>query len=468
MSQKLILPINKCVLTASMKTAAYKNKYGYEHYGADMVSSAGDRILWASGNGTVVATGNDNVVGNVVAVMYPDAVNHRTGEFEDIVLRYFHLQSIEVKTGQTVTKDTKLGIYGNTGMMQMANHLHLEADTDTEHPVYSPTVLSSSFLKGRSVGANDITMTSPLDWLHTKADAPDYQQYTTVADEFIDNKDKTIPAYSGKNASDDGRDKIDGIDVSEHNGIVDFAKVAASGIKFVFIRLGWAGWDGAIEENNGLDSKFHDNIKAAIAAGMHVGVYVYSYCKTEEAAKIAALETMKLVEPYSLEYPIAFDIEDTSDSGTRYDKMSKADNTAIAKAFLSTIKEANYSAILYTYTSFAENFLDMSALKDWDLWIAQYAGKVTYKGDYSIWQYKGDAPGFIGSCEGVSGSCDLNYSYKDYAEIIKSSGLNEPLITANDCNCASEVDVLQKRIKELEEQVAGLSNKLAQIHQLSS
>ncbi len=149
MAQKLVLPVNKVKLTASMKTAAYKTKFGFEHYGADMISTAGDRTLWASGNGTVVAAGNDSVVGNVVAVLYPAAVNHRSGQAQDVVLRYFHLAGIAVTAGQTVTKDTKLGQYGNTGSMSMAAHLHLEADTDAAHPLYSPTVLSSSLLQER-------------------------------------------------------------------------------------------------------------------------------------------------------------------------------------------------------------------------------------------------------------------------------------------------------------------------------
>jgi len=204
MAQKLILPINKCRLTASWKTAAYRVRFGFEHYGADMVSTAGDRILWASGNGTVVAAGWDNVVGNAVAVSYPGALNHRTGKVNGLILRYFHLESIAVKVGQAINKDTRLGFYGKTGSMDMANHLHLEADTDTQHPLYSPTVNSSNFLKGRALGANDKTMTSPLDWLHCKTNAPDYQAYSTANDAFIAPGDKAIPNITGP-LIDDGR-----------------------------------------------------------------------------------------------------------------------------------------------------------------------------------------------------------------------------------------------------------------------
>ena len=209
MTQKLILPINKCRLTASWKTVAYKIKFHFEHYGADMAGTARDRTVFASGSGTVVAAGRDKVVGNVVAVVYPGALNRRTGKVQDLVLRYFHLESIAVKAGQPVGKDTRLGLYGNTGLMKMAYHLHLEADTDIRRPLYSPTVNNSNFLKGRAAGANDRTMSSPLDWLHCKTDAPDFQAYSTTNDAYIAQADKTIPNVTGTLIDKSGASEIE-------------------------------------------------------------------------------------------------------------------------------------------------------------------------------------------------------------------------------------------------------------------
>lgn len=192
-AQKLILPINKAKLTASWKTTAYKNKFGYVHYGCDIVSTLYQRTVYASGDGVVVGCGLDNVVGNVVAVKYTGAVNHVSDKVQDIVIRYFHLASISVKPGQKVNKDVVLGQYGNTGMLVMSPHLHIEADTDTGYPLYSPTVYSSNYLKGRAVGANDLTMTSPVQWLYTKNSGPDFQTWTTAGDAYIRAEDKTIP-----------------------------------------------------------------------------------------------------------------------------------------------------------------------------------------------------------------------------------------------------------------------------------
>lgn len=194
--QKLILPINHCKLTASMKTQAYRSKYGFEHYGVDMVSATGDRKIYASGSGIVVAVGYDSVVGNVVAVHYGSAWNAVTGQVKDVVFRYYHLEKAAVRMGTRTTKDTVLGYYGNTGQVKMANHLHLEADADTAYPLYSPTVLRSSLLKGRALGANDGTMSTPLDWLHKKVSAPDNQTYTTAADAYVRQTDQALRSVS--------------------------------------------------------------------------------------------------------------------------------------------------------------------------------------------------------------------------------------------------------------------------------
>lgn len=194
MPQQLILPINKCKLTASYKIDAYKNKFGFTHYGTDMVSTVGAVSIYASGDGEVVAAGNDSVVGNVVAVKYTQAKNHVTGKVQDVVFRYFHLASIAVKKGDKVTKDKFLGNYGNTGSLSMTAHLHIEADTDTENPLFSPTVKSSSLLKGMALGANDKSMSNPLEWLYLKTSTPESQSYTTTADAYIRAEDKTVPA----------------------------------------------------------------------------------------------------------------------------------------------------------------------------------------------------------------------------------------------------------------------------------
>ena len=200
MAQKLILALNKTKVTASYKNEPYKNKYTFTHYGVDMASSAGSRTIYASGTGTLIAKGWDENAGYVVVVKYPGAYNHKTRKYEDIIFRYYHLNSISenIPTGtNAITKDTVLGQYGGSGfgiMDKWKPHLHIEADTDTKYPCYSPTFSGSgSFIKGTSAGANDSTCHSVLEYFHCKPSAPDNQTYTTTGDEFINAGDDSIP-----------------------------------------------------------------------------------------------------------------------------------------------------------------------------------------------------------------------------------------------------------------------------------
>lgn len=202
MAQKLILPINNCKLTASYKNNAYRNKYGWTHYGIDMVSSAGNTLMYASGNGTVVARGWDTLAGNVVVIKYPIAYNRATGRSQDVIFRYYHMNSFHTKlggVGSSVNKDTPLGYYGGSGngiMNQWDPHLHIEADTDIKYPCYTPQFSGSGgIIKGTAYGANDQTMSTAINWLHYKPTGPDYQSYTTANDVYINNADKSISVF---------------------------------------------------------------------------------------------------------------------------------------------------------------------------------------------------------------------------------------------------------------------------------
>ena len=94
-----------------------------------------------------------------------------------------------------------------------------------------------------------------------------------------------------------------GIDVSKHNGAVNWGKVASSGMKFTFIKVG--------STKSGVDPQFAANITGAQAAGLKTGVYLYSYAVTPEQAAVEANLVLQWIEPYVVNYPIVFDIEDS-------------------------------------------------------------------------------------------------------------------------------------------------------------
>ncbi|MCL1948908.1 MAG: M23 family metallopeptidase [Turicibacter sp.] len=170
MAQKLILPINKCLITAGIKNANYKAQFGFIHYGVDMVCSSGDTAIWGCGNGVVHTVGTDNVLGKVVVVKYNDCTL-KDGTVKSVVQRIYHLSSINVAAGQSITKDSKLGVYGNTGQYSYEAHLHIEFDTDMNYPTYSPTLGSSPNI----IKAGTDTVLNPANVMFVKKSAPDNQ-----------------------------------------------------------------------------------------------------------------------------------------------------------------------------------------------------------------------------------------------------------------------------------------------------
>lgn len=181
MSQKLILPINACRVTAGYKNANYKRDFGYTHFGVDYTDQQKkDKTVWASGVGEVVKTGWSPACGNVIIVVYKDCLL-TDGTVRDLTIRYYHLEKILCKKGQKTTKDTRLAIYGSTGH-STGDHLHLEIDKDTRYFDYTPQISRDS---GVLKKGTDTTL-NPSICLYVKTTAPDSQSiknsgYDTVA-----------------------------------------------------------------------------------------------------------------------------------------------------------------------------------------------------------------------------------------------------------------------------------------------
>ena len=200
-----------------------------------------------------------------------------------------------------------------------------------------------------------------------------------------------------------------GIDVSKYQGPIDWEKVAAAGIAFAFVRIGWAGYEGGLDE--GADPYFDQNMAGAIAAGIPVGAYVYSYCRSASAARRAAREAAARCRPYRLTMPLAFDIEDAA----TYGGYPRGDNSMIAAAFLDEVRAQGYCPLLYTYTNFAQRYLDLGMLAEYDLWLADYRGVMGIPGA-SVWQYSSS-----GAVEGIAGRVDMNIAYKNYPALLAAA-----------------------------------------------
>lgn len=193
--QKLILPINKTIVTAGYKNPAYENlivngtKIG-THYGVDIV---GELTVYASGKGKVIDCGYDNVFGNYVVIQYNECYNHKTKQTQDVIIRYFHFDFIKCKKNQVVTKDSVIGIMGSTGKYVTGVHCHVEVDTDLKFWQYTPSLSgSSNIFKAGYRGSNDTTF-NPMELFHVKTTYPDYQTINRVKDEYSTEKDINIP-----------------------------------------------------------------------------------------------------------------------------------------------------------------------------------------------------------------------------------------------------------------------------------
>lgn len=171
-----------------------------------------------------------------------------------------------------------------------------------------------------------------------------------------------------------------GIDVSEHNGAINWQDVVDDGNEFVIIRLGWG--------NRHLDERFYDNFNGALDAGLKVGIYYYS--EATDASEAAAEAEFALyvmqdagITPDMLAMGFWFDEENDNWKSERL--TDPAEITDICTTFINTLEEAGYHCGLYANYDYLTNVIDMSRLSGVPVWCAQYNNQCDYDGA-SIWQ----------------------------------------------------------------------------------
>lgn len=192
--------------------------------------------------------------------------------------------------------------------------------------------------------------------------------------------------------------KYFGVDISEHNGTVDWSKVAKN-VDFAILRIGWVG-----NTQNKMDVQFFENYKAAKRAGVKLGAYVYMYTKNALNAKNGAEWILKQIKGLDFELPIYCDMEDET-----LTKISKAELTNITVAFNEAIKKGGYAVGTYASRYWFDSKLDKILRTKYHTWIAHYtSGTDKYKGEYEMWQNSSK-----GKVDGVKGNVDTNYLYED-------------------------------------------------------
>jgi lysozyme len=193
-----------------------------------------------------------------------------------------------------------------------------------------------------------------------------------------------------------------GVDVSEHQTQVNWNSVAADGIDFAIVRVGYRGSsDGDIHA----DQYFAGNIDGAQAAGLDTGVYFFSQANTVEEAQEEADFVLSQLGGRQLDYPVVFDSE-TNATGVgmgRTANLSRTQMTQIAQAFCQRIEEAGYRAMVYGNTADMARY-NLTGLSDYPVWWAEYGQPYpTARMDFTLWQYTN-----TGSVAGIDGDVDLS------------------------------------------------------------
>lgn len=210
--------------------------------------------------------------------------------------------------------------------------------------------------------------------------------------------------------------KAKGIDVSKHQGVIDWDKVKASGkVDFAMIRVG-VGSDIASQD----DAQAVRNMTECERVGLPYGVYLYSYALSTNEAESEAKHVLRVISGRKPVLGVWLDMEDADGYKERHGKPLNAANgslyTQICRTFCSRIAGAG----VYASKSVLADILSVS---DLPIWVAQWASKCTYSGAYDLWQYSN-----VGKVDGISGNVDLDYSYRDVYSEQESKGTLEQIL----------------------------------------
>lgn len=193
-----------------------------------------------------------------------------------------------------------------------------------------------------------------------------------------------------------------GVDVSSHQGTVDWTAVAGDGIDFAMLRAGGRYYglnSGTVFE----DTMFRTNLQGATQAGLEVGVYFFSQAVSEEEAEEEARFVLALLDGQKLDGPVVFDWENIDKEPARTDGVDSATVTAAANAFCRIIEEAGYRPMIYFNQHIAYLCYDLEGVAQYPFWLAQYSPAPDFYYDFQMWQFT-DA----GQVAGISGKADLN------------------------------------------------------------
>lgn len=200
-----------------------------------------------------------------------------------------------------------------------------------------------------------------------------------------------------------------GIDVSSHQGNIDWKKVKDAGVDFVIIRLGYRGYgeSGKIL----IDNYFERHYQGAKAAGLEVGVYFFSQAINIEEIHEEAEFVFKNLQGKDISYPVVYDLEKIKDSVARTDSLTSEDVTNMALEFCKLVEEKGYTPSVYGNSKTFTTRLALEKLNKYNKWYAGYPEAGNY--DYPLYPYEFDLWQYTetGTIPGVNTKVDINIQF---------------------------------------------------------
>lgn len=238
--------------------------------------------------------------------------------------------------------------------------------------------------------------------------------------------------------------ELKGIDLSKHNGSVDWDKIKADGVQFAIIRTGFGKFHPEQK-----DPQFERNYAEAKRVGIPIGCYHYSYAMSVAQAEMEADFVLDIIKGKQFEFPIYFDIEEKTQ-----EQLSMQLCGDMIKAFCNKLEKAGYWVGIYSYDSFFGTNVSDDIEKRYAVWVARLGSKPQKATIYQMWQYS-----WSGKINGSSEKTDLNVCYVDYPTMIKrakKNGYGDKILTyalkatLNKSGLSpSEANILETKLKAL-------------------
>lgn len=204
--------------------------------------------------------------------------------------------------------------------------------------------------------------------------------------DFNYNEQGYLTCISGKS--------IPGIDVSSHQGSIDWTQVKAAGMEFAFIRVGYRGYDtGTLHA----DEMALTNLRQAKDAGLKVGAYFFSQALNADEAAEEAKFALAMLDGVELDLPLVYDWEYVSESARTGD-MEPDTLLACAEIFCNAVEQAGFQPMVYFNQELVKDMLDILKLVQYPFWLAMYTDQMTFPHKVDFWQYsdQGQVPGIEG------------------------------------------------------------------------